>query len=107
MTKVNVHKAKTHLSRYLDRVEGGETVILCRHNKPIAEIRPIPPEPKANPASRESTRGNSQSLPDSSTLFPKTSGASSMGKVSEVSSGCLHVFVIRVGFAGTFALRER
>ena len=34
MTKVNVHEAKTHLSRYLDRVEAGETVILCRHNRP-------------------------------------------------------------------------
>ncbi len=41
MTKLNVHEAKTHLSRYLDRVEAGETIILCRHNKPIAEVRPI------------------------------------------------------------------
>jgi prevent-host-death family protein len=39
--KLNVHEAKTHLSRYLDRVEAGETLILCRHNKPIAEVRPI------------------------------------------------------------------
>jgi antitoxin (DNA-binding transcriptional repressor) of toxin-antitoxin stability system len=30
-----------HLSRYLDRVEAGEALILCRHNKPIAEVRPI------------------------------------------------------------------
>jgi len=46
MTKVNVHEAKTHLSKYLDRVEKGETIVLCRHNKPIAEIRPIPQERK-------------------------------------------------------------
>jgi antitoxin (DNA-binding transcriptional repressor) of toxin-antitoxin stability system len=39
--RLNVHEAKTHLSRYLDRVEGGETFILCRHNRPIAEVRPI------------------------------------------------------------------
>jgi prevent-host-death family protein len=39
--KVNVHEAKTHLSRYLDQVEAGETIILCRHNKPIATVRPI------------------------------------------------------------------
>ena len=45
-TKVNIHEAKTHLSRYLDSVEAGETLILCRHNKPIAEIRPINPKPK-------------------------------------------------------------
>ena len=39
--KVNVQDAKTHLSRYLDAVEKGEVVILCRHNKPIAELSPI------------------------------------------------------------------
>ena len=41
MIRLNIHEAKTHLSRYLDRVEAGETLILCRHNKPIAEVRPI------------------------------------------------------------------
>jgi prevent-host-death family protein len=41
MIRLNVQEAKTHLSRYLDRVEEGETVILCRRNVPIAEIRPI------------------------------------------------------------------
>jgi len=39
--KVNVHEAKTHLSHYLDKVEAGETVILCRYNRPVAEVRPI------------------------------------------------------------------
>jgi antitoxin (DNA-binding transcriptional repressor) of toxin-antitoxin stability system len=42
MIKLNVHEAKTHLSRYLERLERGETIILCRRNIPIAEIRPIP-----------------------------------------------------------------
>ena len=42
MVRLNVHEAKTHLSRYLDRVEQGETILLCRHNRPIAEIRPLP-----------------------------------------------------------------
>jgi antitoxin (DNA-binding transcriptional repressor) of toxin-antitoxin stability system len=46
VTKLNVHEAKTHLSRYLDRVEAGETLILCRHNKPIAEVRRIRPRPQ-------------------------------------------------------------
>jgi prevent-host-death family protein len=46
VTRLNVHEAKTHLSRYLDRVEAGETLILCRHNKPIAEVRPIKPRAK-------------------------------------------------------------
>ena len=42
MIKLNVHEAKTHLSRYLERLERGETIILCRRNIPIAEIRPLP-----------------------------------------------------------------
>ena len=42
MIQLNVHEAKAHLSRYLARVEAGETVVLCRRNKPVAEIRRIP-----------------------------------------------------------------
>jgi len=41
MVKLNIHEAKTNLSRYLEQVEAGETIILCRYNVPIAEIRPI------------------------------------------------------------------
>jgi antitoxin (DNA-binding transcriptional repressor) of toxin-antitoxin stability system len=48
VTKLNVHEAKTHLSRYLEKVEAGETLIICRYNVPIAEVRPI--KPKAKPA---------------------------------------------------------
>ncbi len=42
MIKINIHEAKTYLSRYLDRLAKGETIILCKRNIPIAEIRPIP-----------------------------------------------------------------
>ncbi len=45
MLQVNVQEAKTHLSRYLDAAENGEVVVLCRHNKPVAELRPIPAPP--------------------------------------------------------------
>ena len=41
MLKVNIADAKTHLSRYLDLVERGETVVVCRRNVPIAEFRPV------------------------------------------------------------------
>lgn len=41
MLTVNVREAKTHLSHYLDKVAKGEIVILCKRNKPVAEIRPI------------------------------------------------------------------
>ncbi|MFO1372622.1 MAG: type II toxin-antitoxin system Phd/YefM family antitoxin [Candidatus Competibacteraceae bacterium] len=42
MLKLNIHEAKTHLSRYLPALEQGETLILCKRNIPIAEIRPLP-----------------------------------------------------------------
>jgi antitoxin (DNA-binding transcriptional repressor) of toxin-antitoxin stability system len=42
MIKLNIHEAKTHLSKYLTRLEKGETILLCRRNTPIAEIRPLP-----------------------------------------------------------------
>lgn len=42
MIKVNIHAAKTHLSRYLARVAAGETVLICNRNVPVAEIRPVP-----------------------------------------------------------------
>jgi len=37
----NVHYAKTHLSRLLQRVEAGEEIVLARAGKPIARIVPI------------------------------------------------------------------
>ena len=37
---VNVHEAKARLSELLDLMERGETVIICRRNQPIAELRP-------------------------------------------------------------------
>jgi len=45
MIKLNIHEAKTHLSRYLDKLKKGETILLCKHNEPVAEIRGIPTPP--------------------------------------------------------------
>ncbi len=41
MIEVSVNEAKARLSEYLTRVERGETVIICRRNKPVAELRPV------------------------------------------------------------------
>jgi len=41
MIKVNIQEAKTHLSRYIDRVEQGDVIIVCRHNQPVAELRAV------------------------------------------------------------------
>ena len=37
---VNVHDAKTHLSRLLARVEEGHEIVLARAGKPIAKLVP-------------------------------------------------------------------
>jgi len=38
---VNVHEAKTHLSRLLERVHAGEEIILAKSGKPYARLVPI------------------------------------------------------------------
>ena len=40
-TRLNIHEAKTHLSRHLARLGPGDRIILCRRNRPIAEILPL------------------------------------------------------------------
>jgi len=38
MKQVNMHEAKTKLSRLIDEVEHGEEVIIARHNRPVARL---------------------------------------------------------------------
>jgi prevent-host-death family protein len=38
--QVNVHEAKSQLSRLLELVEGGETVVIARNGQPVAELVP-------------------------------------------------------------------
>jgi prevent-host-death family protein len=40
MFKVNIHEAKARLSEFVDAVERGERVVICRRNRPVAELRP-------------------------------------------------------------------
>lgn len=40
MTTVNIHEAKTHLSRLLEQVEKGERITIARAGKPIADLVP-------------------------------------------------------------------
>lgn len=41
MRKVNIHEAKTHLSRLADDVEAGETITLAKSGRPVALIVPL------------------------------------------------------------------
>ena len=38
MVTVNVHEAKTNLSRLLAQVEAGEEVVIARNGKPVARL---------------------------------------------------------------------
>lgn len=46
MTQVNIHEAKTHLSRLLRRVSTGEEVVIARAGRPIARLLPVEPRKK-------------------------------------------------------------
>jgi prevent-host-death family protein len=41
---VNVHAAKTNLSRLLERAEAGEEIVIGRAGKPVAKLVPYVPE---------------------------------------------------------------
>ena len=41
MINLNINEIKTHFSGYLNKVSRGETIIVCKRNVPIAEIKPI------------------------------------------------------------------
>lgn len=41
MTVVNVHEAKTHLSRLLDAAVSGEEVIIAKDGEPFVILKPI------------------------------------------------------------------
>ncbi len=46
MAQVNVHEAKTHLSRLLKRVAAGEEIVIAKAGKPIARLVPVEEKPK-------------------------------------------------------------
>ena len=49
MVIVNVHQAKTHLSRLLERVAAGEEVVIARAGNPVARLVPLQREEPRNP----------------------------------------------------------
>ena len=59
---INIHEAKTHLSRLLERVEAGEEIVIARAGRPVARLVPFRPRSK----SREPGlwRGNVSLAPD-------------------------------------------
>lgn len=44
MDTINVHEAKTHFSRLLERVHAGEEIIIAKAGKPYAKLVPLEPK---------------------------------------------------------------
>jgi antitoxin (DNA-binding transcriptional repressor) of toxin-antitoxin stability system len=42
MKRLNIHEAKTHLSRELAALQPGDVILICKNNEPIAELRALP-----------------------------------------------------------------
>lgn len=42
LKQVNMHEAKTHLSRLVEEVEGGREIVISRAGKPAAKLVPVP-----------------------------------------------------------------
>ena len=49
MVTVNVHEAKTNLSRQLAKVEAGEDVVIAKNGKPVARLVGYRPKGKRQP----------------------------------------------------------
>jgi prevent-host-death family protein len=60
--QVNVHAAKTHLSRLLEEVEAGEEIVLARSGRPVARL--IPFKPRHDPRVPGVWRGRIRMAPD-------------------------------------------
>ena len=41
MIRLNIHEIKSQFSKYVDLVEKGETILVCKRNLPVAELRPV------------------------------------------------------------------
>jgi prevent-host-death family protein len=58
---VNIHDAKTHLSRLVERVEAGEEITIARAGRPVARLVPLR---AARPRILGALRGRIRLAPD-------------------------------------------
>ncbi len=45
MKQVNIHQAKTELSKLVERVEAGEEIVIARAGRPVAKLTPVTKAP--------------------------------------------------------------
>lgn len=59
---VNIHDAKTHLSRLIERVEAGQEIVIARAGRPVARL--VPFRARTIPRVPGQWRGRVQPAPD-------------------------------------------
>ncbi len=64
----NIHEAKTHLSRLVERAEAGEEVVIARAGKPVARL--VPFKERRGPRRPGVWRGKVRIAPDFDELPP-------------------------------------
>ena len=69
MKSVNIHEAKTHLSRLVERVEAGEEIIIAKAGRPAARLVPI--EGARKPVKVGGLKSRTQVPDDFNTMFEK------------------------------------
>lgn len=66
--KVNIHTAKTHLSRLVERVEAGEEIVIAKAGRPVARLVPLRKE--APPRKKGLLKGKVRITPDFDAPLP-------------------------------------
>jgi prevent-host-death family protein len=66
---VNIHEAKTHFSRLIERVLQGEEVVIARAGTPVARLVPVATRPVRR--SPGSARGKVATAPDFDAPLPE------------------------------------
>jgi prevent-host-death family protein len=69
MSTVNIHEAKTHLSKLLEQVAEGKEVIIAKAGKPVARLVPVADESSKPVLGTE--RGRFTIPPDFDAPLPK------------------------------------
>jgi prevent-host-death family protein len=62
MSTINIHEAKTHLSRLVDQAAAGEEIIIAKAGKPLARL--VPYQPVKRPSRKLGMFNGTLNIPD-------------------------------------------
>ncbi len=84
---VNIHQAKTHLSRLVEEAANGQTILIAKAGKPMAKLVPLDsPEPEKTKRRLGFMRGKSKCRMISTPCFRMKSRRCSTAKRNEAAT---------------------